>query len=398
MRRLGAAGAAAVLVASLAACVVATQAVSAAAPPAPAVAMRALAVSAGNGFTCALQTDGTVACAGTNAQGQLGLPRYKPWALVAKRIAGLVGARAVAAGWDFACVLLHGGTVRCFGDDRHGELGAAATHPWQWTPAPAVPSLHGVVQLAAGFDHVCARTASREVFCWGNNGTGQLGRRPSTLAHSAVPVRVDLTAVVDVAAGAGFTCAVRANHSVWCWGENGAMQLGRSLRVEFDATPVRIAGLAATRAVATGSGHVCALLVSGRVACWGENLRGQLGRPTSSLPFSRSPRLVPGVTGVRSLAAGFDHTCALLAGGTAACWGSNTEGQLGTGHLGGALGPTPVLGLTHATSLSGGVFFTCARESSRHVQCWGAGAFGQLGTGSRARLVRPGHVALVRAT
>lgn len=369
----------------------------AAAPPAPAVAMHAVGLSAGYGFTCSVQADRTVACFGTNADGQLGLPQYKPWALVAKRIAGIAHARSVAAGWDFACVLLADGRVRCFGDDRHGQLGTAATRPRQWTPAPAVPGLAGVVQLAAGYDHTCARTSARRVYCWGNNATGQLGRSPRSLPSSATPVRVEITAVIDVAAGAGFNCAVRANHAVWCWGENGSLQLGRSLRVAYDATPVRIAGLPAARSVVTGSGHACALLVTRRVACWGENLRGQLGLPTS-VPYSQSPRLVPGVAGVTALAAGFDHTCALRAGGSVTCWGSDNDGQLGNGTFEATATPTAVLGLHHATAIAAGVFFTCARESSGRVQCWGAGSLGELGTGARARLARPGHVALVRDT
>lgn len=391
MRRLGAAGLAAVLTLFLA-----SLAPASAAAPAPAVPMRATQLSAGDGFACALLTDATVACFGSNAEGRLGLPENKPWALVAKRIAGLTGARGVAAGWDFGCVLLGGGHVRCFGDDRHDELGPGASQPWQWTPAPALPSLHGVVHLTAGYDHVCAVTSSRLVWCWGDNGTGELGVRPRALTQSGTPQRVPkLSGIVAISAGAGFTCAVRVDHTVWCWGENGSMQLGRPLTTPFDATPLRIPGVAAV-GVAAGSGHVCALLVTREVACWGENFRGQLGLPTS-VPYSRTARLVPGLGGVRAVDAGFDHTCALLEGGTMRCWGSDNDGQLGNGRANASDPPGSVRGIGHVTAMGLGVFFTCARESSGAVHCWGEGEFGQLGTGTRARLLRPGHEALVRA-
>ena len=369
------------------------------APPAPAVPMLALQVSAGRGFACAVQTDHSVACFGTNAEGQLGLPRHTPWALVAKRIAGITTARQVVAGWDFGCVLVAGGRVRCFGDDGEDELGPTAASPTQWTPAPAIPGLSGVASLAAGFDHVCALTAHRTVECWGDNAEGQLGANPKRVARSATPLRVArLSGVVAIAAGADFTCALRLNRTVWCWGENGSMQLGRTLETQFDPTPQRIRGLRASVAIATGSAHVCALLTTGRVACWGDNLRGELGRSPSALPFSRSPATVPGVTSVSSLAAGFDHTCAALRSGAAVCWGSDQDGQLGNGRAEPVAAPADVLDLGGVSSLAGGVFFTCARSSTGRVHCFGSGEFGQLGTGSRARLLRPHHEVVVRST
>ena len=88
------------------------------------------------------------------------------------------------------------------------------------------------------------------------------------------------------------------------------------------------------------SGHfVCAVRASGQVVCWGENLNAQLGinppvdggAPDAGTAFSSRGIVVPGVTGATHVAAGYQHACAVVAGGGVWCWGANTVGQLGDG-------------------------------------------------------------------
>jgi Regulator of chromosome condensation (RCC1) repeat len=130
--------------------------------------------------------------------------------------------------------------------------------------------------------------------------------------------------------------------------------------------------LVATRIVA-GANHTCALHENGTVRCWGHNGHGQLGRPRSMLPQSR-PLSVLGLTGARAIAAGANHTCAIVADGTVQCWGWNVNGQLGNGTLTDADSPAPArraVGVDGATAISARGPHTCALVSGGRLMCWG---------------------------
>jgi len=224
--------------------------------------------------------------------------------------------------------------------------------------------------------------------------------------------------VVSIAAGGNHSCALRADGSVKCWGDNelgalglgdlehrgdGPGEMGANLPV-VDLGP----GVAAT-AIAGGGYHTCALLVGGSVKCWGFNDQGQLGlgdrdfrgdepgEMGASLPVVD---LGPGVTAT-AIAAGAVHTCALLAGGTVKCWGEN-YGQLGLGDISyrgdepgemGASLPAVDLGPgVTATAISATAYHTCALLVGGAVKCWGLN-FAALGLGdTETRGDEPGEM------
>jgi hypothetical protein len=116
--------------------------------------------------------------------------------------------------------------------------------------------------------------------------------------------------------------------------------------------------------------------------CWGWNSFWQLG-DTSAINASSTPVTVPGIRPA-ALAPGAEHTCVLLQGGRANCWGDNNNGALGNGSPRGVFAPptADVTGLSAATAASSGAEHTCALLPGGTVQCWGAGLFGRLGDGS----------------
>ncbi len=214
------------------------------------------------------------------------------------------------------------------------------------------------------------------------------------LAWSALPAAPVAAAsdgyVQDVDAGGLHTCVLTSAGGVKCWGANTVGQIGDSTSGEDRYVPVNVTGLTSgVSAVVTGRSHTCALTTSGGVKCWGYNYYGQLGNSTNT--SSNAPVDVTGLTsGVTAIAAGENHTCAVLDSGGVKCWGYNLTGQLGNGT--GTNSNTPVNvctdGPTCSTLLSGisavtaGQNHTCALTTAGGVKCWGYNMEGQLGVGA----------------
>jgi alpha-tubulin suppressor-like RCC1 family protein len=263
-------------------------------------------------------------------------------------------ATSLAVGHDQACVLHAAGTVSCWGGNMNGDLGGGLNG------ARNVPTLIGasnVAGLAAGDDHTCELQVNGGVNCWGDGGSGQTAGASSAIA---------------IAAGAKHTCAVIIGGTVQCWGANDSGQLAGS-------------GMTGATAVASNSNLTCAIAGGGSVWCWGSNNSdGSLGNGSTNP--SSTPVQVKGLSNAVSIAAGSDHACAVVSGGTVWCWGAvGTEsayGQLGNGGSSGSTVPVQVSGITNATQISAGLAHTCARLSTGQVRCWGWDNYGQLGNGA----------------
>ncbi len=231
----------------------------------------AVELSAYKGGTCARRRSGTVACFA-----RLGNVLGDTKTHEIPELGGVVG---VAAGDLHACALRDTGTVECWGSNATSQLGEGATGT---TGTPRiVPGVDGARGLAAGSAHTCAIARNGVVHCWGDNGHGQLGApEPATTSAKALAVAA-VTDAVQVAAGARHTCARTRHGHVWCWGDNGHGQLGDGT-TSSRSTPVRVAGLDQVADVAVGESHTCALRANGEIHCWGGNARGQLGDGTTN--------------------------------------------------------------------------------------------------------------------
>ncbi len=296
------------------------------------------AVSAGESHSCALHANGTVSCWGNGEYGQLG-QGSRSGSATPVGVSGLSTAVAVSAGGFSTCALLQGGSVSCWGN---GNTAIAQLVP------PPVTGLRGVTAPSAGRGHLCAVLTDASVRCWGNNDDGQLGNGSQT--DSASPVAVSgIGNAVAVVAGDRHSCALLADGSVRCWGYRGLnSRFGAVLSglmgdggtgVTPALTPVTVSGLSPAAALATGAGHTCALLQDASVWCWGTrgNARGQADPSAVAL----SPVQV-GLSGaVNALALGDDHTCVSLASGGVQCLGSGNRGQLGTGGQSNEMNPNP---------------------------------------------------------
>jgi alpha-tubulin suppressor-like RCC1 family protein len=309
----------------------------------------AVDLAAGGRHSCALWLDGAVSCWGANDHGQLGdgagfTHRSQP--VVVSRLKR--AAEAISAGRSHTCALLEDGSVQCWGSDRHGQLGTGGWEGLDRAEPVGVASLDGAAEsICAGGHHNCVLLAGGAVRCWGWDGRGQLGDSALRADRAAPAAAVGLeTAAVALACGFRHTCAVLANGTLACWGDDLAGQLGDDENLRSQPTPVAVAALdGAVVAVAAGYAHTCAVLKGGVVRCWGGNDSGQLGAGLLA-DWSAVPLPVAGLGGVAlQLAAGRSHTCALLAHGTVRCWGRGGEGQLGEGGEGvERAGPVSVVG------------------------------------------------------
>jgi len=238
------------------------------------------------------------------------------------------GFKSIAVGTSHVCGLTASGGVKCWGGNMLGALGDGTTEN---RPAPADVSgmASGVAAVAAGVDFTCA-VQTGGVKCWGSNDIGQLG--DGTYTGSLIPVAVSGldSGVAGVAVGVFHACAWKTNGEAWCWGENTFGQLGDGTQIN-NPIPVNVTGISGgVKAIAVGGNHTCAVTVAGGVVCWGNNDFGQLGDGTTGA--HNLPVAVPGLSGVAAIAAGSNHTCALLKSGAVYCWGLNGKGQLGNGN------------------------------------------------------------------
>lgn len=267
----------------------------------------------------------------------------------------------------------------------------------------------GLQAVAAGKFHTCA-LVSGKVRCWGANFEGELGQGhldaigDDEPAHKSEWIELGEGATDLAVAGdrqASFSCALLESGALRCWGANSSGQLGLGHTNNLgDDEPVLSAPAivldAPARQVAVGAAqfasHVCALLEGGALRCWGGNNYGQLGLGhRKAIGDASSPTSAPPVDlgfDVQNIYAGKYHTCALSAEGRARCWGWNSEGQLGLGHID-DIGDDEVplvssdvsVGKSKFVDLSLGRRHTCALDQDQNVRCWGWNSMGQLGLG-----------------
>lgn len=239
----------------------------------------AMVVAPGGFHTCSLNTAFGVQCWGWNGNGQLGdgsgVDHHTPAA-----VTGLAGdATAITAGNLHACALASGGGLACWGRNGSGQLGDGTISD-RFLPTAVVGFAAGASGVEAGAYHTCAITSAGGVQCWGANDRGQLG--DGTRVDRLVPTPVPGLAapVLALAAGFGHTCALSSAGGVYCWGDNGFGQLGDGTWTDR-LTPVGVHGLdAGVVSITAGSFFTCALLAGERIRCWGSNFRGQLGDGT----------------------------------------------------------------------------------------------------------------------
>jgi alpha-tubulin suppressor-like RCC1 family protein len=203
-------------------------------------------IAPGGDHTCALLNDGTVWCWGAGGSGQLGDGSTSNSAIPVE-VTGLGSVVQIASANAFSCALTSAGYVRCWGDNSFGELGDGSTSN------SAVPvAVAGLTSLALSVGTndgaACATLLGGQADCWGDNAFGELGNGSvGTPPSSSSPVPVSgFTAGGPVMIGPGESaCALNTSQKAYCWGDNGSGELGDGTSgvATSSGTPVAVLGL-----------------------------------------------------------------------------------------------------------------------------------------------------------
>ncbi len=206
----------------------------------------AVTVAAGFDTSCASDIDGRAWCWGDNFTAQLGGGTQEDSSSTPVEVLGVEDVAAVVAGDAHGCVLTNDGTVRCWGESALGQLGDGTSGEDRTDPTG--PDLRGATALAASIDHTCAIDGDGVAWCWGANRDDQENMLVGKLGGgeqvdgSPTPVRVVGLpgAMRQIAAGDQFTCALTVEGAPYCWGFNGSGQLGDGgMATAWEATPVQ---------------------------------------------------------------------------------------------------------------------------------------------------------------
>ncbi len=241
-------------------------------------------IHGGFDHTCAIQVAGTLRCWGANSQGQLGRGTTGGGPFNTPQTVSLGFSYTQASGGTFfTCAVRSTGAAYCWGDNAFGQLGDSSTSDRDIPTAVK----GGLVfsQVAASQIHTCGLTTGGLVYCWGGNISGRLGQDPGSVTGTTGPIQVPgLTGIVQLARGEAHTCARDGANQVFCWGLNQSGQLGdgNSGAGVFSYTPVavQLPGGAGFTTISAGSQFSCGVTALNELYCWGEGTTGQLGDGT----------------------------------------------------------------------------------------------------------------------
>jgi alpha-tubulin suppressor-like RCC1 family protein len=279
--------------------------------------------------------------------------------------------------------------------------------------------VNGVVELAAGTRHNCARRSDGTVACWGNDMAGQLGngqfKKQDLAFNFAAPQEVWLpAAATSIGAGFMFTCATLVPpHGVACWGFNAGAQTGQppsyaqlEAGIVYDPDKPDAAWVVTGKQIAGSDNTACMRDIAGSIWCWGDNqgittAQGMLTGQGAAL-FGQDPNApifngqtftpyptqvpVPAPVGASTDLVVNDYKACVTLGSGVQCWSQLVIDNNGNASDASVYTPQPVLdsdgGAVRSVKLGAGDGHVCAIQSSGTILCWGANSAGQLGNGS----------------
>lgn len=299
-------------------------------------------IAPGSSHSCAVKTDGSAICWGSNQYGQLGNGAYSDDIETSPiSVSGLgPGTTAdIIVGSLHTCALKKDGSVVCWGnngvgDYSGGQLGDGTNEPVRFVPTQVSGLGAGTVSVIfpdrIQVNGTCALKTNGTIVCWGESSVIGYSRHQTPIsAPDLTPGTIKYLSINRK----GF-CALKTDDSVICSGRSIEGQLGGNVKIG-NSIFTQVSGLTkgTTEAITSGVYYTCALKKDSSVICWGSNDMGQLGDGT--IFFKYTPVSViglgAGTTAAISAGGGFSNfTCALKTDGFVVCWpgaGKTAEGK-----------------------------------------------------------------------
>ena len=223
----------------------------------------------------------------------------------------------------------------CFRQDQnflYESTPSANIHSYSW-PRGIDMYDHPRKKLTSGEKHTLSIKADGSLWAWGDNTFGQLGNNTTTSSPIAVQIGNSYE-WSSVACGSFHSIGVKKDGSLWVWGKNNKGQLG--LGDTLDRLEPTLVPLNSVNMAAAGAEHTLVIrngneYYGGDVWSWGSNEYGQLGYTTTT-PINSTPKKIPQLNTLKSISCGLYHSAAIATIGTQKgvyCWGNNEYGQVG---------------------------------------------------------------------
>lgn len=334
--------------------------------------------SAGENFSAAIKADGTLWTWGYNNRGQLGNGNTQNSSIPLK-----VGTAnnwvSVSAGSRHVLAIKADGTLWAWGYNYFGQLGNGTTSGFsEGNPTPTqIGTANNWTYISSGYNHNLALKADGSLWSWGENTLGQVGTGNTSTTGISAPVQIGSSSKWrTISAGGFYSMAINANGTLWTWGDNYYGELGNGATVT-QAAPVQI-GTNRWKSIDAGRNHAVALKTDGTVWVWGDELGSNSNEP--STPVQKA-----GLTGIVQITAGEGYTLAVKSNGELFSWGLNAVSQLGKGVLSPVEANATYNGSTAGEVLavaSGHGFNSIALYSDGTLKGWGANDEYQLADGT----------------
>lgn len=284
-------------------------------------------VSCQHVHTAAIKTDGTLWTWGNNSYGQLGDNTVTIKSSPVQTIAFGTNWKQVASGYARTVAIKTDGTLWSWGYNTDGSLGDN-TSTRRSSPVQTIARGNNWKQVASEYTTSAAIKTDGTLWCWGTNGSGQLGDNTVTKRSSPVQTVAGGTNWMQVSCGISHTAAIKTDGTLWTWGYNANGQLGDNTNVDKSSPVQTVVFGTSWKMVACGYNHTIATKTDGTLWCWGHNSYGQLGENT--LTHRSSPvQTISYGTNWKQVSAMFYQTAAVKTDGTLWTWGVNDNGQLG---------------------------------------------------------------------
>ncbi len=313
-------------------------------------------ISASTDYNCGLRSGGTMWCWGVDTNGKLGNGATSGNYAYPIQV-GTVGTSTVFSDWVYiaagnttACGIRSTGEAYCWGSGANGRIGnnAATTQstPVKVGTAGTSTAFTDWTSISHKDQTGCGTRANGTAWCWGTGSNGQLGNGASS--NSNFPVQVgtggsgtDFTDWIKTSNGIDFSCGLRGNGTIWCWGNATVGELGNGVTTTSSNVPVQV-GTGGTSTLFTdwtdlmsGNAFSCGVRSNGTAWCWGQGSNGRLGynsTTTSNVPVQvGTAGTGTAFTDWVSVGLGTQTACAMRSNNTGWCWGKGTEGQVGNG-------------------------------------------------------------------